>query len=75
MNLYFQFLLLIPLGKRHLCLLLVEYTAHFHTERNHQGLGNRLIDPITANTNAGEERVQRHERLGGMLSGYYMRAA
>ena len=34
----------IPLGERHLRRTLAEFVAHYHGERNHQGLGNELID-------------------------------
>src|SRR4029453_6386232 len=33
----------IPLGDRHLRRTLVEFVQHYHRERNHQGLENRLI--------------------------------
>ena len=65
----------IPLGERHLRYLLAEYVAHYHTERNHQSLGNQLIEPIPSTTNAGEGVVRRRARLGGMLSYYYREAA
>src|SRR2546428_9652858 len=46
-----------------------EFLAHYHRERNHQGLGNRLIIPLgTAVDTAGP--IQRHARLGGMLNFY-----
>ena len=50
------------------------FLDHFHTERNHQGLANRVIEP-------GEEIDRRsgevlcRERLGGMLRYYYRKAA
>jgi transposase InsO family protein len=50
-----------------------EFVVHYHYERNHQGLGNRLILPERAQPDAGGT-VRRHERLGGMLN-YYYRAA
>jgi putative transposase len=51
-----------------------DFTAHYHTERNHQGLGNRLIIPDSVHCeNTGE--VRRRERLGGMLNYYYRDAA
>jgi hypothetical protein len=50
-----------------------EFLDHFHQERNHQGLGNRLITPITATVNS-EGRIERRERLGGLMN-YYYRAA
>jgi putative transposase len=49
------------------------FVAHYHSERNHQGLTNQLISPEPGHLgNAGE--VQRRQRLGGMLN-YYYRAA
>jgi len=35
---------IIPLGERHLRHAVKEYTEHYHVERNHQGLDNRLIE-------------------------------
>ena len=34
----------IPLGERHFRHTVSEYVAHYHHERNHQGLGNELIE-------------------------------
>ncbi|MEZ6184135.1 MAG: hypothetical protein R3F62_03880 [Planctomycetota bacterium] len=34
---------LIPLGEAHLRRAIREFVEHYHAERNHQGLGNRLI--------------------------------
>ena len=47
--------------------------AHYHTERNHQGLENRLPQPAPV-TALPHHSVQRRQRLGGMLS-YCHRAA
>ena len=44
-----------------------EFVTHYHMERNHQGLDNRLI--MTAETAvqaAGE--LRKRQRLGGMLN-------
>jgi hypothetical protein len=49
--------------------------VHYHGGRNHQGLGNELIEPIAANANGGEGVVRRRVRLGGVLSYYYRDAA
>ena len=65
----------IPLGERHLRQLLSEYLLHFHQERNHQGLNNRIIEPLAAKANSGEGIVRRRERLGGVLNHYYREAA
>ena len=51
-----------------------EYMAHYHEERNHQGLENRLIRPKSRRA-ANTPLIQRHVRLGGMLSYYYRAAA
>lgn len=50
-----------------------EYVEHYHSERNHQGLENRLIEP-TAESTSGAEGVVRESRLGGLLN-HYRRAA
>ena len=50
-----------------------QYMAHYHPERNHQGLENRLPRPASV-TALPHHPVQRRQRLGGMLS-YYHRAA
>ena len=50
-----------------------EFVAHYHLERNHQGLGNQLLAPAI-NTADCHGAIQRRERLGGMLN-YYHRAA
>jgi transposase InsO family protein len=61
-------------GQRQLCRAVNEYVAHYHGERNHQGLGNQLIEPpVVAQPESGP--VARRERLGGLLSFYHRRAA
>jgi hypothetical protein len=51
-----------------------EYLAHYHAERNHQGLGNAIIAPMPSPTKA-VGRVRCRERLGGMLRYYHREAA
>ena len=51
-----------------------EFLEHYHAERNHQGLGNRLIRS-TASISASDGIVSRPQRLGGMLNFYYRKAA
>ncbi len=41
---------IIPLGERHLSHAVKEYTEHYHVERNHQGLNNRLIEKRQASS-------------------------
>jgi len=45
----------------------------YHTERNHQGLDNMIIEPAE-HVGADEGEIVCRERLGGMLK-YYHRAA
>ncbi|HEU4735372.1 MAG TPA: integrase core domain-containing protein [Kofleriaceae bacterium] len=69
---------LVPLGERHLRFAISEFVAHYHLERNHQGLDNRLIAAAAtpANENADPAGpIARRERLGGLLSHYYRLAA
>jgi len=65
---------LIPLGERrhHLRRAIHEYVAHYHYERNHQGLDNELIVAVASSRRAGT--VRRAQRLGGLLN-FYHRAA
>jgi len=51
-----------------------EFLAHYHGERNHQGLGNRLISLEESHAGKGGA-IRRRERLGGMLNYYYRQAA
>jgi transposase InsO family protein len=53
----------------------LQYLAHYHTERNHQGLGNKLIEPEPAVIPLKSGAVECRERLGGMLRYYYRAAA
>jgi hypothetical protein len=61
-------------GEKSLRRAIDAYIAHYHAERNHQGLDNKIIEP-------GDEigcidgRIECSERLGGMLRYYNRRAA
>jgi transposase InsO family protein len=51
-----------------------EYLAHYHTERNHQGMENRiLVAGDEVGRTVGE--IECRERLGGLLRYYYRKAA
>ena len=53
---------------------LKEFVTHYHAERNHQGLNNRMIVPgDEVGCEAGE--IKCRERLCGMLKYYYRDAA
>jgi putative transposase len=65
---------MIIMGEESLRFVLTQYLAHYHAERNHQGLSNQLIEPDVA---VGRQigQVIRRERLGGLLSYYHREAA
>jgi putative transposase len=63
---------IVPFGERHFRRAVAEYVEHYHRERNHHGLDNRLIaGPAVIERTS---RVRRHSRLGGLLN-FYERAA
>jgi transposase InsO family protein len=51
-----------------------EFMEFYHHERNHQGLGNRLIDPRDE-IGSTDGSVSCRKRLGGLLRYYYRQAA
>ena len=65
---------MVMLGERSLYYAIQQYLAHYHHERNHQGLDNQLIAPEgTVGCHTGP--VVRRKRLGGLLSYYHREAA
>ena len=60
-------------GRASLQHAICHFMAHYHTERNHQGLANQLLRP--APSSAPSQLVHRRQRIGGMLNYYYHRAA
>src|SRR5215467_3783778 len=65
---------MVMLGESTLSYVIHQYVAHYHTERNHQGLDNQLIareKAVGVQTGA----VARRARLGGLLRYYYRDAA
>ena len=65
---------MILFGDRSLRNAAQEYISHYHAERNHQGLGNRIIEPgDEIGCTTGE--IACRERLGGTLRYYHRRAA
>ncbi len=60
---------IIPIGEGHLRHAVYEYVEHYHRERNHQGMGNQLLDAPNASPLVGS--IKCRERLGGMLKYYH----
>ena len=59
-------------GERSVRMAVWQFLEHDHRERNHQGLGNRLIQPEVGRTSGD---VSCRERLGGLLQYDYRDAA
>ena len=51
-----------------------EYLVHYHEERNHQGLANKIIQPKDG-VGGGDGEIECRERLGGLLRSYHCKAA
>lgn len=65
---------MVILGEAALSYAIHQYLAPYHTERNHQGLGNQLIAPEPG-IGGDSGQVRRRERLSGLLSYDYRDAA
>jgi len=65
---------MILFGERSLRKATREYAAHYHRERNHQGIDNRLIEPGDC-VESAPSVVECNQRLGGMLRFYHRAAA
>jgi len=65
---------MIFVGQASLRRAVTEYVDHYHRERNHQGLENRLLQLYTAAATANGS-IRSRTRLGGMLNFYYREAA
>ena len=58
---------IIPLGEGHLRCVIRAFIEHYHTERNHQGLGNVIPFPANGQTSR-TGRIRQRQRLGGSTS-------
>ena len=65
---------MILFGERSLSKATREYAAHYHAERNHQGIDNRLIEPDNRSAST-ISAIECSYRLGGMLRFYHRAAA
>ena len=64
---------IIPFGERSLRRAVTQFVEHYHGERNHQGLDNKIIAPAS-DVGAVAAKIECRERLGGVLK-YYHRVA
>jgi transposase InsO family protein len=65
---------MILIGESSLHRAISQFDIHYHTERNHQGLENKIIRPEFAQFPA-EGTINCRSRLGGLLRYYYRDAA
>jgi len=65
---------MILFGEASIRRVLREYATHYHIERNHQGVGNRLLKPPEI-VSSITDSIHCRERLGGMLNFHYREAA
>ena len=61
-------------GEKSLRRAIASYLEHYHVERNHQGLGNKIIDP-GQDVGHGNGEIDCRKRLGGMLRYDHRQAA
>ena len=68
---------LIFFGEASLRRALREYTVHYHHERNHQGMQNRLLKRAANDDQYAIDKsdIECRSRLGGMLNYYHRKAA
>ena len=61
-------------GEQMLRETILSYVERYHAERNHQGLDNKLIDPVD-DIGKADGKIVCRERLGGLLKSYHRRTA
>src|SRR5262249_46848479 len=65
---------LLILNRRHLEHVLRVYVEHYNTERPHRALGLVPPDPRPPPSNPADGRIQRRNRLGGLIHEYHRAA-
>ena len=63
---------MIFLGQKSLDRAIHEFVEHYHDERSHQGIGNRIVSGAVPQSIGS---IEVKQRFGGMLSYYHRRAA
>ena len=66
---------LLILGRRHLERVLRAYTAHYNRERPHRGLALQTPERVNARDPPTAGKIERRDRLGGLIHEYYRAAA
>jgi putative transposase len=66
---------LLIIGRRHLEMVLRSYTAHYNRERPHRGLALHPPEPATATQQQNTGKIERRDRLGGLIHEYHRAVA
>jgi putative transposase len=66
---------LLIIGRRRLETVLRIYTAHYNHERPHRGLALHPPEPATAIQHQNTGKIERRDRLGGLIHEYHRAAA
>jgi putative transposase len=66
---------LLIIGRRHLEHVLCIYTAHYNRERPHRGLALHPPEQATAAQQQNTRKIERRDRLGGLIHEYHRAAA
>jgi len=66
---------LLILGRRHLERVLRAYTMHYNRERPHRGLALQPPERVNAGDPPTAGKIERRDRLGGLIHEYYRAAA
>jgi putative transposase len=66
---------LLIIGRRHLEQVLSTYVAHYNRERPHRGLSLLSPDPPNNDPRPSNGKIERHDRLGGLIHEYHRAAA
>ena len=70
LNAFAECFVMIFFGQASLRHAVKHFMTHYHAERNHQGLGNLLLQPIS-DPALPNRPIKQRQRLGGMLNYYY----
>jgi hypothetical protein len=65
---------IVLIGEASLHRAISQFLSHYHGERNHQGLSNKIIRPEFVEF-PSEGAIHCRQRLGGLLRYYYREAA
>jgi putative transposase len=62
------------LRQRHLAYVLSEYERYFNRARPHQGISQRIPDPLLPRNLLRTGKIERRDILGGVIHDYYAAA-